>query len=145
METSEQQSQRLADEAKARAQQENEYDDGSEDSEDSEDDHVIYFVDAPVVAPVAPDHYRGLPATPTETDPATGRLVATTPQGVKYFYRTHTDMGTPIAPSGYPEETAEQEVTRKRQREEDGTWGIYPNKWCGVRRCDQWYCTHIAR
>jgi hypothetical protein len=86
-----------------------------------------------------------LPATPTKVDPATGKLVATTAMGVKYFYRTHTAMGVPIAPAGYPGETAEQEVTRKRQREKDGTWGIFPNKWCGVRHCDTEYCTHIAR
>ena len=86
-----------------------------------------------------------LPATPTEVDPSTGNLVATAAMGVKYWYRSHTAMGTPIAPAGYPGETAEQEVTRKRQRGKDGTWGIFPNKWCGVRHCDTEYCTHIAR
>ena len=135
VETHDQESDRLAAEAREPGQ----------DSDEDEEHFNPWAVPAKPAAPVAPDHYGQLPATPTETDPATGRLVATTTQGVKYFYRTHTDMGTPIAPSGYPEETAEQEVTRKRQREKDGTWGIYPNKWCGVRRCDQWYCTHIAR
>ena len=52
-----------------------------------------------------------LPATPTEVDPDTGKPVATTAQGVRYWYREYTAMGIPIAPEGYPGETAGQEVT----------------------------------
>jgi hypothetical protein len=141
VETYDQESERLADEAR-------------EPDQDSDEDEEYFN---PLAVPAAEDgcarwlshglagHRPLLPVTPTEKDLSTGDLVATTAMGVKYVYRSHTAMGTPIAPCGYPGETVEQEVTRKRQREKDGTWGIYPNKWCGVRRCDNVYCTHIAR
>ena len=75
METAEEYSERLAAEAREPGQ-------GSdEDSEEHFNPWAVPAAAAPVAAPVAPDHYRGLPATPTETDPATGRLVATTPRG----------------------------------------------------------------
>ena len=76
-----------------------------------------------------------LPATPTEVDPSTGNLVATTAMGVKHWYRTHTAMGTPIAPAGYPGETAEQEATHGHsQTPKRKGWhmGYFPQQmvWC---------------